>query len=174
MRSTTHGERLVQLTRFPLTFPINCYLVREDDGLTLIDTGMSSMEKGIVAAARRLDAPITRIALTHAHGDHAGSLDALRELLPDAEVLVGAREARLLAGDHSLDPDEPQAPVRGGFPTVTTPPIVEYASPAISVRSRVSRNATWPGEWPGAATTSSEPTRSPGANVRVGRVRAPR
>ena len=52
---------------------------------------------------------------------------------------------------------------------VATPPIVEKASPAISVLSRVSRKATWPGVWPGAAMTSSEPTRSPGLSVRVGR-----
>ena len=37
----------------------------------------------------------------------------------------------------------------------------------------MSRNATWPGVWPGAATTSSEPTRSPAASSRVGSVFAP-
>ena len=41
-----------------------------------------------------LDAPIARIVLTHAHGDHIGSLDALHELLPDAEVLISSRDAR--------------------------------------------------------------------------------
>ena len=45
---------------------------------------------------------------------------------------------------------------------VATPPSVVYASPQSSVPSRRSKKATCPGVWPGAATTSSEPTRSPG------------
>jgi glyoxylase-like metal-dependent hydrolase (beta-lactamase superfamily II) len=114
MRVREHGDTLVQLTRYYLIFPINSYFVREDDGLTLIDTGMAGTADDIIAQARRLGAPIARIVLTHAHGDHADSLDALHAQLPDAEVLVGAREARLLAGDHSLDPEEPQVSP-GGF-----------------------------------------------------------
>jgi len=56
---------------------------------------------------------------------------------------------------------------------VATRPIDVYASPQSSVASRRSKNATWPGVCPGAATTSSEPTVSPAARVRVGRVLAP-
>jgi len=46
------------LTRFPrlFPFPVNCYLVREDDGLTLIDTGISGSAPAILAAARPLRA----------------------------------------------------------------------------------------------------------------------
>ena len=62
---------------------------------------------------------------------------------------------------------------RLGFAVVATPPSVVYASPQSSVPSRRSKKATCPGVWPGAATTSSEPTMSPGASVRVGRVFAP-
>jgi glyoxylase-like metal-dependent hydrolase (beta-lactamase superfamily II) len=109
MRSKAHGERLVQFTRLGV---INCYLVREDDGFTLIDTGMPGSAGGILAAARKHGAPIVRIAITHAHTDHMGSLDALHAALPDAEITVGAREARFLAGDFSLDPDEPQVEPR--------------------------------------------------------------
>lgn len=122
MRVTTHGRFLVQLTKFPRLFPVNCYLVREDDGLTLIDAAIPGCEQAILSAARALGAPIRRIALTHAHADHVGSLDALRALLPDAEVLISARDARLLAGDMSLDPHEPQDKLRGGFQRVTTRP----------------------------------------------------
>ena len=42
-------------------------------------------------------------------------------------------------------------------------PYAVYTSPAISERSRVSRNATWPGVWPGLAMTSRLPIRSPAA-----------
>jgi glyoxylase-like metal-dependent hydrolase (beta-lactamase superfamily II) len=63
-----------------------------------------------------------RIALTHAHGDHIGSLDALHAQLPDAEVLIGAREVRLLKKDKSLDPGEPQSKIKGSLPGAKTEP----------------------------------------------------
>jgi glyoxylase-like metal-dependent hydrolase (beta-lactamase superfamily II) len=119
MKRNSHGEHMVQLTQLGM---MNCYLVREDDGLTLIDASMSGAAPAIMAAAKELGAPIVRIVLTHAHMDHVGSLDALAAALPAAQVAIGAREARFLAGDMSLDPTEPQAKLRGGFPKVTTRP----------------------------------------------------
>ncbi len=119
MHISTHGDHLVKLTRFTA---FNCYLVRQEDGLALIDTGLGGSAAGILKAARQIGQPIVRILLTHAHADHVGSLDALTLALPGVEVLLGAREARLLAGDLSLDADEPQTPPRGGFPRVTTQP----------------------------------------------------
>ena len=62
----------MQLTRLDL---VNCYLVREVDGLTLIDTNLPGSAKGIIDAAAEADAPIRRILLTHAHTDHIGSVD---------------------------------------------------------------------------------------------------
>jgi glyoxylase-like metal-dependent hydrolase (beta-lactamase superfamily II) len=122
MRIAHHGTYLIQLTRYPLLFPVNCYLVREDDGLTLIDTGLPGSAAAILEAARGLDWPIRRIVLTHAHGDHIGSLDVLHQQLPAAEVLVSARDARFLAGDMRLDPGEPQVKLRGDYRTVATQP----------------------------------------------------
>lgn len=119
MKITTHGENLIQLTRL---MAFNCYLVREDDGFTLIDAGLSGSGAAILKAAEDLGAPIRRIALTHAHTDHVGSLDALHELLPEAEVAISARDARLLAGDFSPVMDEAQSKVRGGFSKVSTKP----------------------------------------------------
>ena len=101
---------------------VNAHLVREDDGLTLIDTTLPRSGKAILAAAERLGAPIVRIALTHAHGDHVGSLDELAAALPGVEVLISARDARLLAKDMTLDPGEPQSKLRGGYPGAATRP----------------------------------------------------
>ena len=113
---------MIQLTRYPRVFPVNCYLVREEDGFTLIDAGLPGSEEAILVAAREHGGIIRRIALTHAHGDHVGSLDALHSVLPDAEVLIPAREARFLMGDMSLDPEEPQAKLRGGWQMCETRP----------------------------------------------------
>jgi glyoxylase-like metal-dependent hydrolase (beta-lactamase superfamily II) len=101
---------------------VNTYLVREDDGLTAIDTMIPRSAGTILDAARGMGAPITRIVLTHAHADHVGSLDALAAELPDAEVIISSRDARLLRKDKSLDPGEPQTKVKGGFPGTRTEP----------------------------------------------------
>jgi glyoxylase-like metal-dependent hydrolase (beta-lactamase superfamily II) len=119
VKVTRHGEHLVKLTR---AGSVNCFLVRENDGFTLVDTGLPGSAAKILAAARDGGAEIRRIALTHAHGDHVGSLAALHEQLPDAEVLVPARDARFLRGDRSLDPDEPQVKLRGSYPEVDVEP----------------------------------------------------
>lgn len=111
MKITQHGGNLIQLTFLKF---VNCYLVREDDGFTLIDTGIGAARQ-IVQAAQKFDLPILRIVLTHAHDDHVGSLDALHELLPEAEVAITSRDARFLTGDMSLDASEPQDKLRGGY-----------------------------------------------------------
>ena len=113
---------LTQVTRFGC---INAFLVDEDDGLTLIDTmiGGRGAAKAILAAAGALGRPIVRIALTHAHGDHVGGLDALAAQLPGAEVAVSTRDARLLAKDKTTDPGEPpDAKLRGSYPGTKTRP----------------------------------------------------
>ncbi|CAN5595409.1 MBL fold metallo-hydrolase [soil metagenome] len=117
MRVTQHGSYLVEMTRFARLFPVSSYLVIEDDGLTLIDTGLSRSGQSFIDAARDVGQPIVRVALTHAHSDHAGSYDELHRLLPEAEFLVSEREARLMAGDTRLDPGEPQVELRGGVVT---------------------------------------------------------
>ena len=101
---------------------VNAYLVRENDGLTVIDTMIGGSAGKIIAAAEAIGAPIVRILLTHAHADHIGSLDALKERLPEAEVIISARDARLLAKDMSLDPGEPEDKLRGGYPGAETKP----------------------------------------------------
>ena len=106
-----------RVSRFGL---VNAFLVEEDDGLTLIDTMLPRSATAILKAAG--GRPIKRIALTHAHQDHIGSLDELAEKLPGVEVLISARDARLLAGDKSLDPGEERGKLRGSYSGAKTQP----------------------------------------------------
>lgn len=110
MRVENHGSHLIQLTRLKA---VNAYLVREDDGFTLVDTGIPGGAAGYLAAARDAGGEIRRIVLTHGHSDHAGSLEALAGKLPGVEVLFGAREARFLRGDKGMEPGEPDAKPKG-------------------------------------------------------------
>ena len=117
MNNTQLTQSLTQLTKFGF---MNAYLVREDDGLTLVDTTMSAAD-ALIAAAQQLGAPIRRIALTHGHSDHVGSVDALRAKLgSDVPVLISEIDARVLAGEPVDFGDKK----RGSWPKVNTKPDV--------------------------------------------------
>lgn len=106
---------------------VNLLLVEDGDGVTLIDTGLPKSTKHVIRAAGVIGKPITRIVLTHAHDDHVGSLDELHAALPDAQIYMSARDARILAGDKSLDPDEPQDKLHGGLKGQSTRPTMLVA-----------------------------------------------
>src|ERR1700733_6945928 len=77
--STTRvNDNLIQVNRWRF---VNAFLVREDDGFTVVDTAVGGSTDELIGAARSAGGEIRRIALTHGHGDHVGSLDALKERL---------------------------------------------------------------------------------------------
>ena len=86
----------------------------------MIDTTMAGGHKAILAAAERIGKPIVRILLTHGHTDHTGSLDGLSDAAQNAEVLISERDARILGGDKSVLPGEPEASIGGGWRKVRT------------------------------------------------------
>lgn len=114
MNPASVAPNLFMLTRLRA---VNAYLVREDDGFTLVDTLISGSAQGIIEAARAAGGEIRRIALTHGHGDHVGSLDAVREHLgPGVEVLMPEGDARIHAGEAEK--------VKGSWPKLMTKPDV--------------------------------------------------
>jgi glyoxylase-like metal-dependent hydrolase (beta-lactamase superfamily II) len=106
----------MNITPFTRFHFVNAYFVREEDGLTLVDTTMYAGER-LIAAAASLGAPIRRIALTHGHGDHVGSLDALKTRLGDeVQVLMPELDAQIHAGERER--------TKGSWPKLKTTPDV--------------------------------------------------
>jgi glyoxylase-like metal-dependent hydrolase (beta-lactamase superfamily II) len=121
LKATAVTPNLIQLTRFRF---VNAYLVREADGFTLVDTTLGRGADGLIAAAAQAGRAIRRIALTHARGDHVGSLDALAQRLGDsAQVLMPELDARIHAGEKVVEGNLP-----GSWPTLETRPDVRLAA----------------------------------------------
>jgi glyoxylase-like metal-dependent hydrolase (beta-lactamase superfamily II) len=115
MKSTAITPDLIQLTRVHF---VNAYLVREDDGFTLVDTTMSGAADALISAAHEAGGAIRRIALTHGHGDHVGSLDALSAKLGETvSVLMPEPDARIHSGDPVVEGKLP-----GSWPNLQTTP----------------------------------------------------
>ena len=73
--------------------PIHVWIVVEEDGVTLVDAGISMMAKGILEFIERLQAgPLLRIVLTHGHSDHVG---AIERILRERQVPVYAHCAEI-------------------------------------------------------------------------------
>jgi glyoxylase-like metal-dependent hydrolase (beta-lactamase superfamily II) len=89
----------LQIDRFVLgPFETNCYLVRIETEAWVVDAGFDP--DSLCDAIRALDAPPSRIILTHAHADHIAGLDEVRALCPRATVHIQPLEQRWLNDPH--------------------------------------------------------------------------
>lgn len=94
-------ENIYQI-RLPLPFAlnhVNCYLLRDDDGWTMLDTGLNwpAAHQAWWAALAEAHIELTqihRIVLTHMHPDHFGMAGHF-QALTGAPVYLSPREAEL-------------------------------------------------------------------------------
>ncbi|HET7011864.1 MAG TPA: MBL fold metallo-hydrolase [Anaerolineales bacterium] len=103
-RITEHVLRLEVPFRAigPVVVPVSIWLIDEGGSWTLVDAGPPEAADQVVAAVRLTtdDQSVRRILLTHAHYDHAGGLDALRQAWNPA-VVCHREEVPFVTGGQS-------------------------------------------------------------------------
>jgi len=113
------AENIYQI-ELPLPFAlrsVNCYLLRDEAGWTIVDTGLNtSLARGIwqetFAALKIAPDMIERIVLTHSHPDHFGLAGWLQELGRQAKpgwmppVLMSPLEVQFIQATWSRPQDE--------------------------------------------------------------------
>jgi glyoxylase-like metal-dependent hydrolase (beta-lactamase superfamily II) len=80
---------------------LNAYLIRGEDGWTLVDTGLKGFQRHIRSALARLGSSwgdIKRIFITHCHIDHVGGLPAVQQKV-NATTYAHRLDAPVIRGD---------------------------------------------------------------------------
>ncbi|MBW3659333.1 MAG: MBL fold metallo-hydrolase, partial [Actinobacteria bacterium] len=93
---------------------INCWVVRDGDEATLVDTGLSSSAANLVRLLRGVGVrreEVRRVLLTHSHADHMGAVAPLLRTGVLADVLAG--EADVEAVRTGVQPDADPTTITG-------------------------------------------------------------
>lgn len=101
----------------------NAYLVRQESGDVLVDTGLPAHGRRVLAMLERLridPSSVKKILLTHRHLDHSGAAAQLSESC-GAEVVVHRLDAPAIEGHERL------SPTRKGLLGSLLEPVVEFS-----------------------------------------------
>ncbi len=80
------------------------YAIKDHDGLTLIDAGMSNIHQRVINQLQKAgfaSSDVKRIFITHAHPDHIGSLPQL-QALTGADVYAHALDKPVIQGETHI------------------------------------------------------------------------
>ncbi|WP_077603232.1 MBL fold metallo-hydrolase [Oceanobacillus sojae] len=109
-------NNLYQITFLPNIFPINCFVLEQKENLICIDMGTGKFVNEIKQMTDQTGKPLSKLILTHAHGDHVSGVPYFKEVFPDVPVGISRRDNYLLKKDFRLRAGEPEKPIKGGFP----------------------------------------------------------
>lgn len=90
---------------------VNCVLVEDEDGLTLVDAGFPAVWRPLGEAVRRIGrrpSDIKALVLTHAHFDHVGAARRLRDQV-GVPVWAHGDEIALVAHPYRYAHENPRA-----------------------------------------------------------------
>jgi glyoxylase-like metal-dependent hydrolase (beta-lactamase superfamily II) len=102
----------VWLLRGGFTREMNVYLLEDDGGVVVFDTGEKGMAPAIAAAAERMGG-LRRVVLGHADTDHRGSAPALSRLAPVVCHPDAVAEAQGSGGRSYWQPGRLPVAIRG-------------------------------------------------------------
>ncbi len=126
------GRRLLDLDFRDTEGLVAAYLLPEEEGWTLIETGPSTCRDALMAgisAAGVEPAEVRHVFVTHIHLDHAGGVGGLVDALPRATFY-----AHELGVPHLLDPTRLVASARRAWGAAADPlwgPILPVAAPRL-------------------------------------------
>lgn len=93
----------------------NAFLIETEDRSVLVDTGLASGARGMVAELEAARIPrLTDIVVTHYDPDHVGAAAAVQRAT-GARVWLGAADARILRGDEQPPTRTRRAMMRTGW-----------------------------------------------------------
>jgi glyoxylase-like metal-dependent hydrolase (beta-lactamase superfamily II) len=90
---------------------VNAYFIVSDDGITLIDSGLTGTADTILESlskAARTPADLNHILITHHHSDHTGALASLVETT-GAKAYVHSLDAPITRGDAPVSRPNPDS-----------------------------------------------------------------
>jgi glyoxylase-like metal-dependent hydrolase (beta-lactamase superfamily II) len=119
VRELGEGRQLLDLGFRDTEGLVAAYLLPQDEGYTLIETGPSTCREALLGAIERAGVglhEIRRVFVTHIHLDHAGGLGAVAESLPRATFY--AHEAGV---PHLVDPTRLIASARRAWGAAADP-----------------------------------------------------
>ncbi len=119
---------IYRVNAIPLSNAINVLLLEDEDGWTLVDTGVGSSVgriKNVLDTLGSGPEDLKRIFLTHQHDDHIGGLKGILEWAPGAEVSTTEHEAEVISGQRGFDPSS--NPVVRRLASSAKPPSIPVA-----------------------------------------------